>query len=129
MATLKRNSRASIRKQMSQKVQAVLKLKVELFTEIAAQEEAIDSATVESAQAIRKLQDNGVTLEEVADSTGISASRLRAIVKKSEELERLVRTFALPAIRARSMLRLLKLSGKRLTIPKYDVYRHSTFRA
>jgi len=89
MATLKRNSRASIRKQMSQKVQAVLKLKVELFTEIAAQEEAIDSATVESAQAIRKLQDNGVTLEEVADSTGISASRLRAIVKKSEELERL----------------------------------------
>ena len=46
---------------MNQKVQAVLKLKVEQFTEIAAQEEAIELATIESAKAIRKLQDNGVT--------------------------------------------------------------------
>ena len=85
----KRNSRASIRKQMNQKVQAVLKLKVEQFTEIAAQEEAIDLATIESAKAIRKLQDNGVTMDEAADSTGISVNRLRAIVKRAEELERL----------------------------------------
>lgn len=89
MATVKRNSRASIRKQMNQKVQAVLKLKVEQFTEIAAQEEAIDLATIESAKAIRKLQDNGVTMDEAADSTGISVNRLRAIVKRAEELERL----------------------------------------
>ena len=89
MATVKRNSRASIRKQMNQKVQAVLKLKVEQFTEIAAQEEAIDLATIESAKAIRKLQDNGVTMDEAADSTGISVNRLRAIVKRAEELESL----------------------------------------
>ena len=74
---------------MNQKVQAVLKLKVEQFTEIAAQEEAIDLATIESAKAIRKLQDNGVTMDEAADSTGISVNRLRAIVKRAEELERL----------------------------------------
>ena len=74
---------------MKQKVQAVLKLKVEQFTEIAAQEEAIDLATIESAKAIRKLQDNGVTMDEAADSTGISVNRLRAIVKRAEELERL----------------------------------------
>ena len=89
MATVKRNSRASIRKQMNQKVQAVLKLKVEQFTEIAAQEEAIELATIESAKAIRKLQDNGVTMDEAADSTGLSVNRLRAIIKRAEELERL----------------------------------------
>ncbi|MGP5573355.1 hypothetical protein ACTXN6_11805 [Corynebacterium casei] len=89
MATVKRNSRASIRKQMNQKVQAVIRLKVEQFTEIAAQEEAINLATIESARAIRKLQDNGVTMDEAADSTGISVNRLRAIVKRAEELERL----------------------------------------
>lgn len=86
---MKRNSRASIRKQMNQKVQAVIRLKVEQFTEIAAQEEAINLATIESARAIRKLQDNGVTMDEAADSTGISVNRLRAIVKRAEELERL----------------------------------------
>ena len=89
MATVKRNSRASIRKQMNQKVQAVLKLKVEQFTEIAAQEEAIELATIESAKAIRKLQDNGVTMDEAADSMGISVNRLRAIIRRAEELERL----------------------------------------
>lgn len=89
MATVKRNSRASIRKQMNQKVQAVLKLKVEQFTEIAAQEEVIELATIESAKAIRKLQDNGVTMDEAADSTGLSVNRLRAIIKRAEELERL----------------------------------------
>ena len=89
MATVKRNSRASIRKQMNQKVQAVLKLKVEQFTEIAAQEEAIELATIESAKAIRKLQDNGVTMDEAADSTGLSVNRLRAIIRRAEELERL----------------------------------------
>lgn len=84
--TTKRNSRASIRKKMNQKVQAVLKMKVDLFTEIAAQEEAIDAATVESAKAIRTLQDNDVTMDEVSSATGISTSRLRAIVKHAEEL-------------------------------------------
>ena len=64
-------------------------MKVEQFTEIAAQEEAINLATIESARAIRKLQDNGVTMDEAADSTGISVNRLRAIVKRAEELERL----------------------------------------
>ena len=59
---------------MNQKVQAVLKLKVEQFTEIAAQEEAIELATIESAKAIRKLQDNGVTMDEAADSTGLSVN-------------------------------------------------------
>ena len=87
MATVKRNSRASIRKQMNQKVQAALKLKVEQFTEIAAQEEAIELATIESAKAIRKLQDNGVIMDEAADSTGLSVNRLRAIIKRAEELE------------------------------------------
>ncbi|MDN6138031.1 hypothetical protein [Corynebacterium sp.] len=89
MATVKRNSRASIRKQMNQKVQAVIRLKVEQFTEIAAQEEAINLATIESARAIRKLQDNGVTMDEAADSTGLSVNRLRAIIKRAEELEHL----------------------------------------
>ncbi len=84
--TTKRNSRASIRKKMNQKVQAVLKMKVDLFTEIAAQEEAIDAATVESAKAIRTLQENDVTMDEVSSATGISTSRLRAIVKHAEEL-------------------------------------------
>ena len=74
---------------MNQKVQAVLKLKVEQFTEIAAQEEAIELATIESAKAIRKLQDNGVTMDEAADSTGLSVNRLRAIIRRAEELERL----------------------------------------
>ena len=68
---------------MNQKVQAVLKLKVEQFTEIAAQEEAIELATIESAKAIRKLQDNGVTMDEAADSTGLSVNRLRAIIKRA----------------------------------------------
>lgn len=86
---MKRNSRASIRKQMNQKVQAVIRLKVEQFTEIAAQEEAINLATIESARAIRKLQDNGVTMDEAADSTGLSVNRLRAIIKRAEELEHL----------------------------------------
>ncbi|MGP5602855.1 hypothetical protein [Corynebacterium casei] len=74
---------------MNQKVQAVIRLKVEQFTEIAAQEEAINLATIESARAIRKLQDNGVTMDEAADSTGLSVNRLRAIIKRAEELEHL----------------------------------------
>src|SRR5699024_8586325 len=89
MATVKRNSRASIRKQMNQKVQAVLKLKVEQFTEIAAQEEAIELATIESATAIQKRQDNGVTMDETADCTGLRVNRQRAIINRVEELERL----------------------------------------
>ena len=69
---------------MNEQVQAVMTLKIELFTEIAPQEETVDATTVASVQVIRKLQNNGVTIDEAA---GLSASRLRTILKSAKNFK------------------------------------------
>lgn len=84
--TKKRSTKASIRKRLMEQERERLEKKAEHFSEVADNIGEIDELMVRTVAAVDALQRLDVTLAEIEETTGVSASRLSSVRRRVNAL-------------------------------------------